>query len=69
MKKAIYATVVGGLLIVGAELVACFAFGLGDPPISIPDSEVDYLFAPNQYCNRFGNGQRKLYELLRAYCD
>lgn len=37
------------------EAVARFGLGLGDPPLSIPDSEIDYLFAPNQNCRRFGN--------------
>lgn len=39
----------------GAELFARFYLHLGDPPLSIPDAEIDYLFAPNQDCNRFGN--------------
>lgn len=55
MKKVIYSTAVVGLLLGGGELFARFVLGLGDPPISISDSEVDYLFAPNQNCNRFGN--------------
>lgn len=44
-----------GICAVGAELVARFYLRLGDPPLSIPDAEIDYLFAPNQDCNRFGN--------------
>lgn len=41
--------------IIGIEVVARFLLGLGDPPISCADSEIDYLFAPNQHCFRFGN--------------
>lgn len=40
---------------VSVEIVARFALGLGDPPISIADAEIDYLFKPNQDCHRFGN--------------
>jgi hypothetical protein len=43
-----------GLLVVG-ELVARFYLGLGDPPLSVPDSEIEYLFKPSQEVSRFGN--------------
>lgn len=55
MKKVVYITAVVGLLLIGGELFARFVLGLGDPPLSIADREIDYLFAPNQNCNRFGN--------------
>ena len=48
----------GGLFVVACgvlELIARWGLGLGDPPISVPDAEIDYIFAPNQDCNRFGN--------------
>lgn len=37
------------------EVVARWGLGLGEPPLSLPDAEIDYIFAPNQDCNRFGN--------------
>lgn len=57
MKRKLLCLVVlvCGICTVGAELVARFYLHLGDPPLSIPDAEIDYLFAPNQDCNRFGN--------------
>lgn len=42
------------LLIVG-ELAARFALGLGDPPLSVEHGQIEYMFAPDQDCNRFGN--------------
>ena len=41
--------------VAGAELFCRLYLGLGDPPISISDEEIDYIFAPNQDCSRFGN--------------
>lgn len=55
------------LAIVGAEFYARYALGLGDPPVSIADPEVDYLFAPNQTCSRFGN--RIVYNNASMRCD
>lgn len=43
------------LAVLGLELVARWGLGLGDPPLSLADAEIDYFFAPNQDCNRFGN--------------
>ncbi len=37
------------------EIFSRAVLGLGDPPLSIADAEIDYLFAPNQDCARFGN--------------
>lgn len=37
------------------ELIAKYGLGLGDPPLSMPDERLDYIFAPNQSCIRFGN--------------
>ncbi len=42
------------VLVIG-ELAARYYFGLGDPPLSIADPEIEYLFQPNQTCSRFGN--------------
>jgi hypothetical protein len=41
--------------VVGGELFARFYLGLGDPPLSIADPEIEYLFAPDQRVSRFGN--------------
>jgi hypothetical protein len=49
---------VGGALLLaflgGTELYARHGLGLGDPPLTIRHSEIDYLFAPGSY-ERFGN--------------
>lgn len=37
------------------ELLLRFVYGFGAPVLSMPDSEIDYLFKPNQDCVRFGN--------------
>jgi hypothetical protein len=46
--------VAAGLAVLGGELAARFALGLGDPPLTVRDPEIDYLFAPGTY-ERFGN--------------
>lgn len=44
------------LAAVGAgELIARYHLGLGDPPLSVADPDIEYLFAPNQKVRRFGN--------------
>ena len=53
--------------VAGAELFCRFYLGLGDPPISIPDAEIDYIFAPNQDCSRFGN--TVIYNNLSMRCE
>lgn len=56
MKKILlFLMILCVLCLAGLELVARLWLGLGDPPLSIPDTEIDYIFAPNQDCNRFGN--------------
>ena len=37
-------------LLAGAEIYARKGLGLGDPPLSVADPEIEYLFAPNQDC-------------------
>jgi hypothetical protein len=46
--------VVAGLTVLAGELTARFAVGLGDPPLTVRDPEIDYMFAPGTY-ERFGN--------------
>ena len=55
------------LAVVCAELFARYYLGLGDPPIAMGDAEIDYIFAPNQDCNRFGN--RIVYNDASMRCD
>ena len=43
------------LALLGAELVARFGLGLGDPPLSVADPEIEYLFRPSRTYRRFGN--------------
>lgn len=43
------------LLGISGELVARYYLGLGDPPVSVADSEIEYLFKPSQDVSRFGN--------------
>lgn len=57
-----------GIAVAGAaEIAARCLLGLGDPPVSVADAEIDYLFAPNQDCRRFGN--RIVYNNLSMRCD
>ena len=55
------------MLLVAGELFSRLYLGLGDPPLCIADQEIDYLFAPNQDCNRFGN--RILYNNVSMRSD
>jgi len=41
--------------LVVAELLARTVLGLGDPPLSVAHSSIEYLFRPNQDVMRFGN--------------
>ena len=62
--------IIGGIVvasIVGAELFARYSLGLGDPPLSVADAEIDYIFAPNQNCRRFGN--HIVYNNCSMRCD
>ena len=54
-------------LIIICELWARYGMGLGDPPLLVGDAEIDYIFAPNQDCNRFGN--RVIYNDASMRCD
>ncbi|MEF2554099.1 hypothetical protein VQ042_22645 [Aurantimonas sp. A2-1-M11] len=39
----------------GAEAFARFGLGLGTPPLSVAHPTIEYMFAPNQDVDRFGN--------------
>ena len=41
--------------LVATELFCRLYLGLGEPPLSIADPQIEYLFAPNQHLRRFGN--------------
>lgn len=53
--------------LLGGELFARLVLGLGDPPVLLPDADIDYLFRPNQNCRRFGNAI--LYNDASMRCD
>lgn len=46
---------VGIAAVVGTEVFARAALGLGEPPLYQPDSEIEYLLKPSQDLHRFGN--------------
>lgn len=48
------AIILAGLVAVG-ELIARVFLGLGDPPLSIADPNIEYLFKPSMDYRRFGN--------------
>jgi lysophospholipase L1-like esterase len=41
--------------VVALELIARFGLGLGAPPLSVRHPTIEYMFAPDQDCMRFGN--------------
>lgn len=43
------------VLVVAGELVARYALGLGDPPLSMSHPDIEYMFRPCQDCMRLGN--------------
>ena len=66
-RKFLVSMFIVGVAIVVLEIVARYGLGLGDPPLSIRDTEIDYIFAPNQNCHRFGN--RIVYNNVSMRCD
>jgi hypothetical protein len=41
--------------LIGGEAFSRYGLGLGDPPLTIIDNEIEYLFAPSRSYSRFGN--------------
>lgn len=41
--------------LIAAELVARYYLGLGDPPLLVADTEIEYLYKPSTEYHRFGN--------------
>ena len=50
---AVFATV--AVLLAGAEAFARLYLGFGDPPLTVRDPGIEYLFAPSRTYDRFGN--------------
>jgi len=48
-------SLLGIFLLVAAELFARFYLGLGDPPLSMADPQIEYLYKPSATYHRFGN--------------
>ena len=44
-------------ILAGGELFARYELGLGSPPLSVADPDIEYMFAPDQDVMRFGNRQ------------
>src|SRR5689334_20846865 len=42
-------------LLIVAELVGRFGFGLGNPALFMADPKIEYLYQPNQDVRRFGS--------------
>src|SRR5438105_1555304 len=43
------------VLLMAGELVARFYYGLGDPPLSMADPDMEYRFQPDKTYHRFGH--------------
>lgn len=43
------------LMAIVSELLSRVLLGLGDPPLTVRDKEIEYLFAPSKTYHRFGN--------------
>ncbi len=52
-----YAVVMVLAVFLIGELVARYVLGLGTPPLSIAHNKIEYMFAPDQDVQRFGNRQ------------
>lgn len=55
MRRLGYLSLIFGFAVVLGEAGA--RLGLGTPPLSVEHPTIDYMFAPNQDVNRFGNRQ------------
>ena len=59
LKRAGFCCLALATFLVVGEMVARFVLGLGDPPLFIEDSEIEYIYAPNQDCR--WRGMRIIY--------
>lgn len=55
LRRGLAAGVVTLAVLLAVELFARYYLGLGDPPLSMADPAIEYLFKPGQDCRRFGN--------------
>lgn len=55
MKKSLVLIAFAVFALVGAEVFARFQVGLGDPPLTVRDPDIEYLFKPSRCYRRFGN--------------
>lgn len=56
LRRTVVALSVGAIaLVAGAESFCRYWLGLGDPPLTVRDPDIDYLFAPGRTDHRFGN--------------
>lgn len=56
-KIVSYIVAAGMFIFLLVEGGARFFLGLGTPPLSVSDEEIEYMFKPNQDIQRFGNRQ------------
>ena len=54
-KRLGWLLLVAILVVAGGELFARYYLGLGTPPLSVADPQIEYLFKPDQDVMRFGN--------------
>jgi len=55
LKKSLVLIAFAVFALVGAEVFARFQVGLGDPPLTVRDPDIEYLFKPSRCYRRFGN--------------
>ncbi|BBF93868.1 SGNH/GDSL hydrolase family protein [Blastochloris tepida] len=55
MRRIITIALLIAIAVVGAEAFARFGLGLGDPPLTVIDAELEYIFRPGRTYERFGN--------------
>jgi lysophospholipase L1-like esterase len=56
MRKKFLVIIVGLILLaIAGEILLRLVWGLGSPPLLVADTDIGYLFAPNQNLVRFGN--------------
>lgn len=65
-KWAIRLLLLGLLAAIGGELFARYYIGLGDPPLSQTDPQLEYLFKPDQDCRRFGKVSKYNHYSMRS---
>ena len=55
VKRIITIALLIAIAVAGAEAFARFGRGLGDPPLTVIDAELEYVFRPGRTYERFGN--------------